>query len=501
MIRLDVDERDGGWSWSVTAEEDCTVDRVSFTWDAGPAGQHPTVFRHGYQSWSPCDTAHLGVDVDPSSQPAPSLVRGMHHADPTPVTDPHQLRSELVTVVNDMCFGFTGGTEHDGTFRVRAVEPERPGAPRIELEIEAHLGGIAMRAGETRALHDVRRFASLEAWAREIGGAMRARTTAPYQVGWCSWYHWFHDISEQALREQLALAGDWPFDVFQLDDGFQAGIGDWLETNDKFPTPIDGIADAIARAGRVPGIWIAPFLAGPTSRVATEHPDWLARHPSSGEPLMGMYNEGWGGVVWTLDTTNPEVLAHLEGVGRALVDAGYRYLKLDFTYAPSLPGVYADPTRTPAQRVRAGMEAVRRGAGDDVFILGCGLPIAQGIGVVDGMRIGPDVAPFWDPPPQVWEGTLYAAVAPSTSNALRDTVARQFMHRRLWLNDPDCLMLRRSATELTPEQIERWALAVGASGGMALVSDDLSLLDAESRALLDRVLATGRAADDRARLE
>jgi alpha-galactosidase len=75
------------------------------------------------------------------------------------------------------------------------------------------------------------------------------------------------------------------------------------------------------------------------------------------------------------------------------------------------------------------------------------------------------------------------------------------MHRRLWLNDPDCLMLRRSATQLTPEQIERWALAVGASGGMALVSDDLSLLDGESRALLDRVLATGRAADDRARLE
>jgi alpha-galactosidase len=163
--------------------------------------------------------------------------------------------------------------------------------------------------------------------------------------------------------------------------------------------------------------------------------------------------------------------------------------------------VYADPTRTPAQRVRAGMEAVRRGAGDDVFILGCGLPIAQGIGVVDGMRIGPDVAPFWDPPPQVWEGTLYAAVAPSTSNALRHTVARQFMHRRLWLNDPDCLMLRRSATQLTPDQIERWALAVGASGGMALVSDDLSLLDGESRALLDRVLTMGRAADDRARLE
>ena len=99
------------------------------------------------------------------------------------------------------------------------------------------------------------------------------------------------------------------------------------------------------------------------------------------------------------------------------------------------------------------------------------------------------------PPPQVWEGALYDGVAPSTANALRNTISRQFMHRRLWLNDPDCLMLRTTETELTPEQVERWAMAVGESGGMALVSDDLALLDDSSRALLDRVLTVGRAAD------
>ncbi|HVM53938.1 MAG TPA: glycoside hydrolase family 36 protein [Acidimicrobiales bacterium] len=492
-LRPDVVETPTGWTWSVTAEVTGPVDRVSFTWDAGPAGRDPRMFRHGYQSWSPVDVAHLGRDVDPSSAPAPSLVRGMHHADPEPVSDAHELRSELVTVVHGdgppVCLGFLGGTDHDGTFRVRVREG------RIEVDVEAYLGGAVLRAGETRQLHGVGRFDSLEDWAAAIGSAMAARVAAPYQVGWCSWYHWFHDISEDALRAQLALAADWPFDVFQLDDGYQAAIGDWLTTNDKFPTAVDGIAAAIAAEGRTPGIWIAPFLAAPGSRLATDHPDWLARHPATGDPLRGMVNAGWGGTVWTLDTTRPEVLAHLEDVARSLVDAGFPYLKLDFTYAPSLPGTYADPGRTPAQRVRAGMEAIRRGAGDGTFLLGCGLPIAQGIGVVDGMRIGPDVAPFWDPPTQVWEGSLYAGVAPATANALRNTEARQFMHRRLWLNDPDCVMLRTTETQLTPEQVERWAMAVGRSGGMALVSDDLALLDGGSRALLDRVLATGRAAD------
>jgi alpha-galactosidase len=73
------------------------------------------------------------------------------------------------------------------------------------------------------------------------------------------------------------------------------------------------------------------------------------------------------------------------------------------------------------------------------------------------------------------------------------------MHRRLWLNDPDCLMLRSAATQLEPAQALTWARAVGISGGMALVSDDLSLLDASSRGLLDQCLEIGRASDDAAR--
>ena len=80
-------------------------------------------------------------------------------------------------------------------------------------------------------------------------------------------------------------------------------------------------------------------------------------------------------------------------------------------------------------------------------------------------------------------------------NAWRNTLSRSFLHRRLWLNDPDCLMLRTDRTQLEPEQMRAWALAVGVSGGMALVSDDLALLGADARALLDEVVALGREAD------
>jgi alpha-galactosidase len=207
---------------------------------------------------------------------------------------------------------------------------------------------------------------------------------------------------------------------------------------------------------------------------------------------VGNVNPAWGGQVWVLDTTRPDVRTHLEQLTRTLVAMGWRYLKLDFTYAPSLDGEWHDPTLTPAQRVRQAYDAMRRGAGDDAFILGCGAPLGPCIGVVDGMRIGPDVAPHWEP-----RGGIpgYEDTAPATANALRNTLARDFMHRRLWLNDPDCLMLRVQHTQLTPAEMQTWAYAVANSGGMAVVSDDLGLLTEESRRLLDDVLTIGRQAD------
>jgi alpha-galactosidase len=199
-----------------------------------------------------------------------------------------------------------------------------------------------------------------------------------------------------------------------------------------------------------------------------------------------------------LDTSHPEVLANLERLAADLVERGYRYLKLDFTYAAGLDGVFHDPTMTPAERVRAGFDAIRRGAGDDTFILGCGAPLGATVGAVDGMRIGPDVAPWWEPQADQWRPPGYVGAEPATRSAWHATLARSFQHRRLWLNDPDCLMLRTTATRMAPATVERWARAVAASGGMAIVSDDLALLGADARRLLDEVLEVGRAVDRRA---
>ncbi len=516
-LEVTVDEVVAGrWAWSIAnrGDVDVAVDSVRMRFRVEGVTAPVRVFQNGYQSWSPTGAVTLGEHIDPSRtrRDDPMLddvvgfARRVHHADPA-VAPEGEVRSEQVTAFRGAdagpgtdapvhLVGFLGGATHEGTLRLRLV-PD--GA--IEVVAEAYLGGAVLAAGATRLLHDVlvdegpQAAPLLEAWAGAVGTAEHARVTAPFQVGWCSWYHYFHSLTEHHVRSNLARAGDWPFEVFQVDDGYQAAIGDWLVTNDKFSSGVDRLAADIAGAGYTPGLWMAPFIAHPESAVLRSHPGWAVPDAASGEQLMGWWNPDWGGFQGTLDTTHPDVQQHLTDTAAALVDMGYRYLKLDFTCVPALPGGrWTDPAATPAERVRRGYEAIRRGAGDDTFILGCGCPLGAVVGVVDGMRIGPDVAPSWERTDD-FAMPGYEEVSPATRGAWRSTLARSFMHRKLWLNDPDCIMLRTSETALSPEAARAWALAVGVSGGMALVSDDLALLGPADRALLDEALARGRASD------
>jgi len=500
-VRATASPRDGGWAWEVGNDGPAVAVRsVRATWDLGPAGGEVRVFSHGWQSWSACRTAVLGGDRDPATPDVHPLLRQLQHVDPEP-PPPGELRSEGVVLLAApgrplLCVGALGGTAHDTTFRLSLDDRDH-----VQLTAEAHLGHAVLASGEVRRLHPVVAAEGDDAhdllawWADAFAAEQGARTSAPYQVGWCSWYHWFTSVTEADLKDTLARAPDWPFDLIQLDDGYQHDIGDWLEPNDTFPSGIPAIAESIAAAGRTPGLWLAPVLAMGQSDTATRNPHWLARW-NDDRPLIGNHNQAWGGNALTLDVTHPEVLAHLEHVAAELVAMGFRYLKLDFLYAASIPGRWHDPSLTPAQRLRGTLEAIRRGAGPDTFLLGCGCPLAPAVGIVDGMRIGPDVEPSWGVPPH-HQGMppAYLDTPPATRNGYRATVTRAFLHRRWWLNDPDCLMLRHTATSLSAEAIETWAHTVALSGGMALVSDDLSLLGAPERALLHEVVAIGRVAD------
>ncbi len=175
----------------------------------------------------------------------------------------------------------------------------------------------------------------------------------------------------------------------------------------------------------------------------------------------------------------------------AVNEWGFPYLKLDFLYAAALPGQRHDPAVTRAQAMRLALSDIRAAAGPETFLLGCGCPLGPAVGLVDGMRVSTDVAPAWV------SSLLTPGLAPllrremdfvGVRNALRNTINRAPLHRRWWLNDPDCLLVRDHDTDLTEAEVRSLATVIALSGGMFLVSDDMRRLKPERQRYIAALL-------------
>ena len=319
----------------------------------------------------------------------------------------------------------------------------------------------------------------LKQYAAMAAREMRARADRAMPTGWCSWYYYFTRVTERDILENLhalsAHKDELPLRIAQIDDGYQKAVGDWTFINDKFPGGMQRLASAIKEQGFQPGIWLAPFTAAANSQLVQEHPDWLLRD-GQGRPAFGGKN--WGSIIHGLDCTHPQVQDWLRRLFTTIVeDWGYTYLKLDFLYCAALPGIHYHPERTSVQALREGLQIVRATVGDDIPLLGCGCPMLPAVGLVDAMRISPDVAPQW---PARFHGipvpNSERTSIPSATNAIRNSLTRAWMHRAFWINDPDCLLVRDHDTRLTDDEIRTLASVIGLTGGMLLLSDPMRTL-------------------------
>ncbi len=451
------------------------VRRVGLRLDAVPR----TVLETGYQSWSPVRRCSPS-DTRPGRRLQPLMARGSYHSDPGRAGRVVAGDQYLVWAgpSSGGVAGFLDSREHLST-----IESHTDGVWAWALLDRIVLTPGSVRRfdpfwiaeGDPGSLYS--EFASL--W----GATARARNNRPSPAttcrpGWCSWYQHWWKVNPDHIRRALATAEERDLGLLVLDDGYQSRIGDWLSPGARWSepgsTPSD-LASEVRLAGREPGIWTAPFLAGRRSKVATSHPEWTVRAARGAFPLPVLYNPvSWGGWVYALDTTQPAVLDHLRSTFSALSSEGFGFHKVDFCYAATMPGRrQGDGVLTRAQGLRAGLQAIREGIGEEGYLLGCGCPFGPAVGVVDAMRVSPDTAPWWRPTLLSWPA--YHDTAPAAVNAVRASVLRAPLHRRLFANDPDCLLLRPTGSRLTPPQRQVIADTAAGTGGFTLLSDDLSL--------------------------
>lgn len=370
---------------------------------------------------------------------------------------------------------------------------------RFEFVLDVE--GVPLNPGEVLELEDFfceygsSREKLFADFAREIE-EKHPRLRYPDKItGWCSWYSYGMNVTEPDILENMsAMRQKLPALRFvQIDDGYQNRMGDWLIPNrSNFPNGVEELCLKINSAGCEPAIWVSPFIAEPESELFRQHPDWFITD-ESGMPLPSSRCSfgGWRASPWyMLDGTHPEALAYIRDVFRTMREKwACRYFKLDGTIWGCLPfGRLRDPRKTHVEAYRAGMKAVLEGAGKDAVILGCNAPMWPSLGLCNAMRIAEDINRSWR----------------TIKNVARQCFFRNWQNNRLWINDPDCLLLQDLPIEiigpngittgndtgrLTPEERSFHKACILASGGMILSGDKLPEIQEESIRDIEKILS------------
>lgn len=454
-----------------------------------PQWPAPTFFSNGWGSWNHTGAYGLGdrfrrTRLGPLTEPM-----RINAGTPHPRRTGH-FSSDMFGLLGDrlnrlgLLVGFLSQKQHFGSLETWLPAP----GPTLQLWANgdsARLDPGARLTTDWAVLFpvDLREpdpfepYIHMVAQHHELSSPMPSDRSVP--VGWCSWYHYYNQVSaddiEENLDAALRLSSHLPLSVLQIDDGFESEVGDWFEFNERFPSGVAPLAENIRAAGLEPGLWLAPFIVHPRSRLYQERGEWLLRGRFNRPVNAGLSFRD--ALCTALDLTHPDALAYAaEAVSTAVHQWNFPYLKLDFLYAGALAGRHYDPTLTRAQTLRRGLEALREAAGQEATLVGCGCPLGPAIGLFEVMRIGADVSGEWLP---TYAGSPFFVHRepdyPSARNAIQNSLTRVPMHRRWWINDPDCLLVR-DGHSLTRAEVHSLATVIAMSGGSLLLTERLNLL-------------------------
>ena len=344
------------------------------------------------------------------------------------------------------------------------------------LCLSSDFNGFKVAAGEEFTIADYYLSDSVKDGG-EYFNKVFPRKNTPKIFGYTSWYNYYQNINEQIIARDLA-ALDEKFNLFQIDDGYEAKVGDWLSVDEKkFPNGLKPIVDEAHKRGFNAGIWLAPFVAEGDSELFKTRKE-LFKRDKNGEFVKCGAN--WSGF-YALDLENPDALAYIEKCLKHYADMGFDFFKLDFLYAANL--VVSDGISRSMAAEKA-YSFLRKCLGKKT-ILGCGATVFNCIDKFDYLRIGPDVSLKFD---DVWFMRFMHRERISTKVTLQNTVYRSFFNDRLFGNDPDVFLLRDDNIKLSKSRRRALITLNALFGSVLMTSDNLGQYDGGKRKLLDDAL-------------
>ncbi|MFL6112239.1 MAG: alpha-galactosidase [Catenulispora sp.] len=149
------------------------------------------------------------------------------------------------------------------------------------------------------------------------------------------------DPTTERLLPLIDSAAEAGAEYFVIDAGWYASwegwwdtVGEWKESEVRFPGGLTEVTERITAAGMIPGLWLEPEVVGVRSPLVERLPE-EAFFQRDGIRVAdnGRYH---------LDLRHPAVVEHLDGVvDRLVADYGVGYFKLDYNVNPG-PGTDLD---------------------------------------------------------------------------------------------------------------------------------------------------------------
>ena len=136
------------------------------------------------------------------------------------------------------------------------------------------------------------------------------------------------EITVEQLNHAIDAAIEIGAEVFFIDASWYAApggdwwktVGDWSVDKQRFPQGLKPFRDRVHAAGMLWGLWMDAERLGATSRMAKEHPEWLAMNYSGKREMSGL-----------LDLTNPAAAKWMEEqIVRVIQENELDFFRLDY---------------------------------------------------------------------------------------------------------------------------------------------------------------------------
>lgn len=374
-----------------------------------------------------------------------------------------------------------------------APKPDEEGFSRLAewiiADCEAELPTLDRAAQlwlERICLHDSRRKPqlALEQIRQKFGPSQPTR-------GYTSWYYRYTNIDPSWLMNNLiAIRPHSNWQIFQVDDGYQSAIGDWLTPKQEFPNGIAPTLKIAKSEGFTPGLWCAPFVASATSQLFKKHQEWFQYNTNHELVLCGDFPH-WGGKFFALDLENQALRSHLSDIITTMCQKwGVGFLKADFLYAAGR--ISGGGLTRAARAARAHAWLFDLCNANQTLLLSCGGILSSAIGLCHFCRIGADIGLSWG----AADSGNHSREQVHTQASLENSITRSFLSQLAFGNDPDVFILRDQGCQMSLAERKALLLVNQMLGDLVFTSDFLEEYDSKHR----QALASAEALRDEAQM-